>query len=323
MDKPDKFRVRAIVTTFIAVMMVLLSQCLNDKEIIFPEIMALAIGALLSPKQKWKVSKIKMLILIALHSMAGIAIVNFIPVHMIIRILIGFAFSLVSLYFSRSTFAPLISATVLPIILETTSIVYPISAVAFTAVIIFCRYIFEKTGLIQRNTEIKEDYDFKNELIIGIQRFAFVSLLSVPAVIFGLKFMIAPPLIVAFVEATSVKSNILNRPVKIWGAVCICGLIGCFSRGFVSILLGLPLWVSSIFAVFGIIAVIYYSGLYFPPAGAIAILPMLIDSRMLMIYPFEVALGFGLMLTAAYYMRKEPAYRSIEVHHMEKRYKAA
>lgn len=323
MERINRNWIRYASAVLVAAVMVFLSEFFNDREIIFPEIMALAVGAMLAPRQPWKVSKLKMLLLIALHSIAGIVIVRYIPAHMIIKIMIGFIISLISLYISKSTFAPLISATVLPIILETTSVVYPISAVFFTAVIILFRLLFEKTGLIEKNTEIRESYDFKKELVIGLQRFAFISLLAVPAVLYNVRFIMAPPLIVAFVEATSLKSSVMRNPVMIWVAVCTCGVIGCISRGLFSVWLGVPLWVSALIASAGIIAVVYFTGIYFPPAGAIGILPMLIDSSQLIVYPFETALGFGLMLTAAYFIRREKIYRSEEVHLVKKQYKAA
>ena len=61
--------------------MVGVSELLGEKEIIFPEITALTVGAIAAPKHSWKVSRARMILLIAVCSVIGILIVRLSLIH--------------------------------------------------------------------------------------------------------------------------------------------------------------------------------------------------------------------------------------------------
>ena len=74
----------------LAAAMVGASEFIGEKEIIFPEITALTVGALAAPKQSWRVSRIRMVILIALCSVIGILIVRFSPLPKLVNLVGAF-----------------------------------------------------------------------------------------------------------------------------------------------------------------------------------------------------------------------------------------
>ncbi len=298
-----KTLIRCFIALMIITLMVGFSELLNEREIIFPEIAALAIGALIAPVQPWKVSKPKIVFLIAIHSFIGIAIVKFLPIDIIFKVIIGVAVSLLSIFLSKTTFAPLLSATVLPIILNTSSLVYPVSAVLLAIIIVITQAVFEKTGLLSKNIRLKENYKFKNEMFINLFRLVIVSALAVPSLLFDYRFAIAPPLIVAFAELTSAKNKLIKTPLKVWFLMSIFALLGSLSRVMFTEWFSLPLWVSALIAAILMMIIINVCKTYFPPFGAITILPMLIDSDSLIVYPFEVAVGFGIMVLIAFFIR--------------------
>ena len=65
------------------------------------------------------------------------------------QMLLAFALCQILYLFSRTTFAPMISAMVLPVFLGTTSWVYPVSAVALTVIISGLQLFFEKLGFVK------------------------------------------------------------------------------------------------------------------------------------------------------------------------------
>lgn len=73
------FLLRAVVCTLLATAMIGVSELLGEKEIIFPEITALTVGAIAAPKQSWRVSRVRMVLLIAVCSVLGILIVRYSP----------------------------------------------------------------------------------------------------------------------------------------------------------------------------------------------------------------------------------------------------
>ena len=71
------FLLRAAACTLLAAAMIGVSELLGEKEIIFPEITALTVGAIAAPKQSWRVSRVRMMLLIAVCSVLGILIVRY------------------------------------------------------------------------------------------------------------------------------------------------------------------------------------------------------------------------------------------------------
>ena len=117
-------------------LMVGVSQWLNEPEIIFPEITALTIGSWLAPKQVWKTSPIKLILLILIYAILGVLMVRYIDLFLELKIIVAFTICSVGLLISKTTFAPLISACILPILMGTESWIYPIAATFMTIIIV-------------------------------------------------------------------------------------------------------------------------------------------------------------------------------------------
>lgn len=121
MMEVKKSIVPRIMTILLVALMILMSEVFHEKEFIFPEITALTIGAWLAPKQVWKTNKIKLVFLIATYASLGIILVKYVDIDIYFKILIGFVVCVTGLFLSKTTFAPLISATILPIIINSES----------------------------------------------------------------------------------------------------------------------------------------------------------------------------------------------------------
>src|SRR5574344_1577542 len=91
----------AVMTMVMAVIMVGASEILSEKEIIFPEIMALSVGSFMAPSFAWNVSKIRMLVMITVCAVIGVLIVIFMPLPLWIQISIAFLIVQIIYVFSR------------------------------------------------------------------------------------------------------------------------------------------------------------------------------------------------------------------------------
>ena len=136
-------------------LMVGVSQWLNEPEIIFPEITALTIGSWLAPKQVWKTSPIKLILLILIYAILGVLMVRYIDIFLELKIIVAFTICSVGLLISKTTFAPLISACILPILMGTESWIYPIAATFMTIIIVLFKNFYKIMSIpISINTNL-------------------------------------------------------------------------------------------------------------------------------------------------------------------------
>lgn len=114
---------RYLFGVLMAISMVWLAELSGEKEIIFPEICALTIGAWVSEQQPWAVNKRRIFWLMSAAAWFGVLIVRYCPLPLILQVCICFAFSGSILTACQTNFVPIISACILPVYLKTTSFV--------------------------------------------------------------------------------------------------------------------------------------------------------------------------------------------------------
>lgn len=281
---------RNIFSAVAAVLMVITSCVFGDKEIIFPEIVALLIGLWVSEKQPWIVGKTTIVISMSLSSIIGILITNYIQIHLLLQLLIAFVFAGITTIISRSTFYPMISACLLPILLGTTSIVYPISVIIMTLIIVLVRNFFEKTGYVERVKNTKCNFYIRDELFKWIKLLlGFLSVASVCSVT-GNKYFIVPPIIVIFVTLSNVESPLRKNPKKLIILSATAACVGVAAR---MLFLSFPyaLIFSAAVSITAILLILNLNKTFLPPLGAIAFLPLILPLDNLWFYPIQATIG--------------------------------
>ena len=203
-----------IFTIAVIVLMTGIAEYCREPEIIFPEIAALAAGALSAPEQIWRVNRSRMFCYIAVCSILGVIVVRYLPFGYWGQMVSAFAAGQMIFLCSKTTFAPMISAAVLPVLFQTDTWIYPVSAVGLTALICILQLISAKAG-----AHLSESYQplpavsadrVKNSCI----RILCMAVLSAGVLPLGWKFCVAPPLLVAFTEMSE-KSVKPGRSAKI------------------------------------------------------------------------------------------------------------
>lgn len=175
------------------------AEIFGEKEIIFPEITAVAMGALIAPVQSWNTSRTRLFAAIVSAAVAGVCIVRFIPEILILRIALGLLVAVSVITLSKTSFVPAISACILPILMGTKSPVYVISVAVMTAFILIFQKVLEHFGL-------HEKYEYRpiepsSELLkLRAKQVITVLVICVLPAHFHEIFFIAPPLIVAFLS---------------------------------------------------------------------------------------------------------------------------
>lgn len=297
-------------TVLMVALMVGAAELLGEKEIIFPEITALAVGALVAPKQAWKTSQFRMLFFIGLNAVGGVLIVRFLPAPLWLQITAAFLLCQMIYLYSGTTFAPMISAMVLPVLLGTESWVYPIAAVCLTGIILLVQHLLEQTGVRPKEPFIPAPVPGSRELARGVLRAACVGALAFLAIKGDIRFAIAPPLLVAFTEFSNPGCKARQTPVKTVLLISLCALTGAFCRWGLTMRLGLPLTVAAVAAAVCMLTLVHGFGRSLPPAGAMTVLAMLIPAETVLLYPLQVLLGASVLMLLArilFFEKREPS----------------
>ncbi len=282
---------RYIFGALLAFVMVFIAELSGEKEIIFPEICALTIGAWISEKQPWMTNKRRIFFLMTISSLFGVLIVRYVPLPLIFQVCLCFGFTGFILTLLKTNFIPIISACILPVYLGTKSWVYPLSVAVMALIIIVAQWYMEKFHMRPVNKFIPVKFSLKKQIIKWSKLllvFGFIALM--PFKVHQIYFL-APPLIVMFTELSNPKSKVRK---KIWHIITLMffsALIGCILRLLLNIYLGLPLFICTLSSCVILFIATSKVKISFPPAGAILLIPMILDKNLLLMFPFEVLAG--------------------------------
>lgn len=296
-----------ISTLLLVGLMVGIAELLNEKEIIFPEITALAVGYMVAQKRSWKVNGIRMLLLITICATVGVLIVRYSGLTLFPQMIIAFSFAQILFMFSGTTFAPFVSAIVLPVMMQTKSFIYPISAVVLTILVIGFHQLFLKMKIREDEEYIPVMLNSKDDIIDTALRIVCVAIVGFVAIYFDFKFVIAPPLLVAFTEFSRPRNKVRNKPIKTVLVITGCALVGSLSRYLLTIKLELPLTVSALIATLIMLLILTYTKMYMPPVGAITILSMIIPQSSVITYPLQIFVGSVviIILSSVFFMWRQ------------------
>ncbi|MBR5468471.1 MAG: hypothetical protein IKU80_04485 [Firmicutes bacterium] len=280
---------------FVVLIMIGAAELLNEKEIIFPEITAIAVGAFMAPKFAWKTNRIRILIFIMICAFAGVGIVLFVPGPVWMRLTLAYGIAEVIYLLSGTSFAPMISAIALPVLLGTESPVYLISAFCLTTIILVLHVVLEKSEIKDRVsfTPVKAE---KQDWFDAAIRLGLVLVISLAAINLGWRFAVAPPLLVAFTEFSKRTSGARKMPLKVVAAITLCAFAGALCRYIIVIKFNLPLTLAAAIATVGMILILNGFKAFVPPAGALCILPMLIPEAAVINYPVQIFVGASLFM---------------------------
>ena len=189
----------------------------------------------------------------------------------------------------------MISAIALPVLLGTESAVYPIAAFLLTVLILGCHVLLEK-GKIKAPIDFTPIKAQRQDWADAVLRLMLVLFTAWAAIEMGWRFMIAPPLLVAFTEFSKKESGARKIPVKAVAAIGLCALVGAVCRYLIVMEWHLPLTLAGLIAAIGMILILTRLKAFIPPAGALCILPMLIPEEAVLSYPFQIFAGAALFM---------------------------
>ena len=290
MTKHIKNILPAALAVLTVMLMTAAAEFSGEKEILFPEIAAIAAGALIAPKFAWKTSKLRLFVLICIGSVLGLLISMFVPLALSVKLCIAFLAASLLFQFSGTTFAPVISSVVLPVMLGTNSVIYPIAAAVLTFLILMERMLTEKLGIAEKSEFSPEPMPDKNALVRLAARWLIGSIAIVLAVGTGFGFAVAPPLLVAFTEFCRKDSAVRKKPAAITLLIAGCALVGAVCRSIFT-LLGWKMFAAAGVTMLIVCIIMKSAKLFVPPAAALSVLAFLISEEAVITYPLQIAAG--------------------------------
>ncbi len=283
-----------------ALVMVSVAELSGEKEIIFPEICALTIGAWAAEQQPWMTNKRRIFILMSLAALFGVLVVRYLSVPLIFQVCLCFAFTGFILTLFRTNFVPIISACILPVYLGTKSWIYPIAVSFMALVIIFAQWLMEKFRMRPVNNFEPCDFNIKYQIIKWSKLLLVFGLIALIPFKTHQIYFLAPPLIVMFTELSNPESPARKKPQYIVGLMTFGAFVGCLLRLILNIYLNIPLSVCTALACVVLFIALAKVKINFPPAGAILLIPMILEKSLLVMFPLEVFVGAVILSVAAF-----------------------
>ena len=205
--------IRYAIAMAVLTLMVGIAEYSGEKEIIFPEMAALTIGLWISNKRVWRIKDWQILVLMTVAPIFGLLISLYSPLHLILNILLAFVIAGVIIVLSRSTLYPLISALILPVLLHTTSWIYPIAVFIMACILLIGKSIMQRTRILDKFEYEPSRYPLKSTVFVWLSMAVALLFMTALGYYTGVIYIIIPPLIVSFVEFVNAKAGFRNRPV--------------------------------------------------------------------------------------------------------------
>lgn len=291
--------IRYVATLLMVSLMVGVACLTGEKEIIFPEMAALCIGFWIVNKRVWIVRPFQAVLLMTVGAVAGIVIARYSPFNLVVNISGAFTFAALCLLLYRSTLIPMLSACILPVILGTVSWIYPLSVFTMTLIVIAVRKLMELTGTHTKQKAVRMLPAGRKDVTEWAGMLVTVVCVAFAAVFSSFYYFIIPPLVVTFAEFVTSRSGFRLRPVQVFLMVVGSSAIGTYSQLVGYGLLGLPEIVVASFVMVLLFIMFELVGKYFAPAGALALIPMIVPQDGLAWMPLQVAAGAAIFITVA------------------------
>ena len=287
--------------------MILLSQLTGLHEFMFPEGISVVLGVWAIEKQPWRVNKVQLFFMMIIGSICAVCIVKYLPIPLIFQVLIGFILVGISLLVTKTSFAPVVSAFMLPILLQSDSWLFPLLVIGYIGIIIAIQTLYQKTGLTQKTVSSHTSFQWKN----------IFSVLSIyPTVTHSIYFMV-PPLIITFVEMAEVTSPARKRPLKVYAIMALAPWIGTAWR-FLSVYTPIPTYITFPCALVCLCILMELIQFPFAAAGSLVTLPFLFSAETLIWYPVQSMIGliFFMVLPILIFRNKTnpPKYKIYSLH---------
>ncbi len=302
-----------LISILLVVAMFAIAGYAAKKEIIFPEIAALTLGAWVMERSPWRCAVYNFWLSPTLAAVTGVFILRVFPYSPLLLISVASAVVALQLKILHSDVFPSFSAAILPVVIRVDSWLYPLSVCLLTGIVALGRYFQTRHRSEKTSGEINASIDLavsdisgsSNELKYWGKLLLGILMVSTMALESGWLFMIAPPLIVAFAEISKPETSLRNQSLKIMLLLVFAAFIGVFWLEIFHHFLRWPIWIFACMSVASVFLLCHFIQFSFPPASAIALLPALVPAKTLLLYPLHVAFGSAVFISLSWFLFRQ------------------
>ena len=293
---------RNVAVALFLTLMVAVADASELREIVFPEAAALCVGLWLMPKAVWNVRGWQIPLYLTAAATIGLALNRWLPACFEIRFAFAFVLVMGLLRLVRCNMYPTVSAAMLPVLINTTSWLYPACVLVISTLLAIGR------GWL-RQEERTEYHPFG-----GLQLVLLTASVCLPLAVTlclpnpTLRFLAVPPLVVTMIEFSNRRSGFRERPWTIWGLIVAAATLGTLTSLLFHHRWGLPMAVGT-FVTVPLMLLLFRRFKPFAPALAIAIVPALLPCEALPWFPLLAALGGGWFILAGMLLAKWMPYK--------------
>ena len=274
----------------VGMLMVGVARLLNRQEFIFPELAALSIGCLVIVKRVWCVDRWRTVVLLTGAALLG-TLLFYSSLPFVAKVALGFS--------GVSLLLILLSACLLPLVLNESSWVYPLAVFLLALLLVGMQWLMEKLHLRTALPFRPVARTVHERIIRAVYLLIVVTIVVSVAAFFEQRFFILPPLIVLFVEFSRPEAGLRKAPFLITVLMAVAALLGNFGKLFLEPFLGLSPVLSMGSVLLLLFVVFSTSKRYFAPAAAIAVLPQILQQDNWYLFPIEVTLATALFIAIA------------------------
>ncbi len=287
-------------TILLVMAMVFVAQLFSLNDIIFPEIAALSFGAVVMEKCPWKGHPLLIWLSPTLGALTGVTLLQFFSHSFALLVCLAFLLVAMELKLFHSGVYPSISAAILPILLNVRSISYPISVCIMAGVLALILHTRTKKQQQSSVAPVPEDPPDSghNSVTFWIKILALVYITAYVAFDMSWIYIISPPLLVVFVEATqAIRSGESIPRLRIVSLFSLAALTGLGWYALVVLWLAAPVWLAAGLAVTTVFLLSDSLQLASPPAFALSLLPVILPHNALLWYPLQVLVGSSVFIS--------------------------
>lgn len=271
--------------------MALAADVLGEREVIFPEVAALALGLWIADKRMWNVRGYEIPLIMTISAVLGVLITTYLHVHVFWQLTLALVLSALMMTAMRIPLIPAIAAILLPVLLHTESWYYPASVAIMTTIMAVGTTILQRVGLKSKLPDVTHRQGLTTSAVKSwLTRYILLFHILLVASLGHWLYAIVPPLVIILIELVNPENMFRNRPVALWIAVVIVASIGTLSRYFLLETFSLPYIVAVYTAFLIAILLLNRKRLMFPPVPALAIIPFILPGTY-EYFPLAVAIG--------------------------------
>ena len=288
---------RNVAVALFLTLMVAAADASELREIVFPEAAALCVGLWLMPKAVWNIRGWQIPLYLTAAATIGLALNLLLPACFEIRFAFAFVLVMGLLRLVRCNMYPTVSAAMLPVLINTSSWLYPECVLVISTLLALGR------GWL-RQEERPEYHPFGGgQLALLTVAVCLPLVVTHCAPIPTMRFLAVPPLVVTMIEFANRRSGFRERPWTIWALIIAAAGLGTLTCLLLHHRWGLPLALGT-FVTVSLMLLLFRRFKPFAPALAIAIVPALLPCEALPWFPLLAALGGGWFILAGMLLPK-------------------